>query len=149
MKFINLVFSIVAVSLFAPSNFAADQIYRCKQANGYVYRQIPCADHEVVADTAPKRVWKALRKLSVEGKLIIRELTAEVASIKQCEASMLAHSEKLNQIKPQVSRISIEYNELAKAYNYLQECAVCKSSAESYCRSADVSLDKVMPKLVQ
>lgn len=137
--------------LLVPVSFAKEQtIYRCKQANGaYVFQHTACADNQITGNSLEHRVWRDMRSKVIKGKTILSKLSADIPSIRACKSSMAEYRSELETLKNQMVRLSPEHRLLIKAYGYLNDCAVCRTSAVSACQLADGYLDKAMVKLTE
>lgn len=139
-----------AVSAQGRSATLGDTIFKCKGEKGrYVFQQTPC-DEKDITGSGPEHVsWQEMKKLSEEGKKILALLGANVESIKKCHRSMSAYRKKIKDLGPTVAQVRREHPLLMKAYTYIRDCAECRTSAESNCRTADEYLIKATSRLGQ
>ncbi len=129
---------------------AESDVYRCKSSDGgVVFQQNPCSDDQVTGNGIQHETWRTLRSMSAEGISILSRLGADVDSIKACKASVKDYRQRLDAMKNNIKALKITYPDIAKAHDYLYECAVCKTSAEAYCRSSNTSLDAAMVELMK
>lgn len=131
------------------SQFSSAEIYQCKGKNGKkIFQQHPCSDNQVGAETDAKKLWQEMRTLVNEGSAIIAQLGADVESIKRCHRKIEIYKKDVAAIAPRVEAIADEHYDMMVAFRNLEDCAYCRTSANSYCRSANRALDKAMRKLM-
>lgn len=147
---ITLAIGFAVLLLAMPQAYAEENVYRCRaESGGIIFQQQPCSDAQVVGNGLQHEAWRKLRSLTAEGFDIMSRLGADVESIKACKAEFSAYRLKLDAMRAQMTSLVVTYPHLAKAYGYLYECAVCKTSAEAFCRSANQSLDEAMKSLIE
>lgn len=128
----------------------AAQIYRCKDNKGqWIFQQYACSEHQIADGSQTYQLWRTLRVQSSQAKKILSSLSGEVDSIKQCESEMLKFQQGLQQLQPKVTAYSRSYVEFGQAWQYLQECGQCRSSAVSNCVIAEQYLKRLVSKLTE
>lgn len=149
MKLI-LTATVLLFMTLSANGHAGTDIYKCKSPQGgVVYQQKACNDRQVSGNTSEHRAWRELRALTAEGMDIHSRLGATVASIQQCKTEMRLFNGKLDGMQQRMKRFSIHSPKLYKAYEDLKHCTICKTSAESYCRTANTALNEAMKTLLQ
>jgi hypothetical protein len=149
MKIISQLLLLSAL-LGAALTLSAQTIYRCQLADGsYVYQQNTCSDDQVRGDTISHKVWREMRALSSEGINILTGLGASVESIKTCERRMKGFAAKVKRVGKDLEQVPPNQKLLFKSYGYLEDCAVCRTSAISSCQIANSFLDKAMADLME
>lgn len=130
---------------------AETNVYQCRDVKGKnVFQQIPCSESKlVIKDVAAYNLWKQMKELSGEGKNTLSNLTGEIASIKECNRLMEHFNNNVIALNNDVKRMNKNYVELTKAYSYLKDCGICRTSAEANCRTADRYLEKAVVKLTK
>lgn len=148
MRLVQVVLVIVLVSYSCLAS--SSTIYKCKGADGkLMFQQTACAEKNVIGGTDAHKLWKEMGLLATEGKGILNSLAPNIESIKQCNRDIKLYEKKILKLKKRVSKVALEHKDLAKAYTYLTECAVCKTSAESNCNAAKKSLEKAVINLTE
>lgn len=141
--------ALLASILQASPLYAEDEVYRCKnKEGGIVFQQSPCGDDQIVGNGLQHKTWRALRKMTAEMRSEVSSLGADIESIKSCKKNMDVFKKELYAMEKTVTSLVVSYPYLAKSYAYLHECAVCRTSAEAFCRSSDSSLDLAMKDLM-
>ena len=127
----------------------AGAVYKCrdKTSGRMIFQQSPCGQKNVVGGTDAHQLWREMRQLSTDGRLILSSLGGDVESIRVCQVKMERFGRKVRALKGRVRAVEKRNPHLAKAHVFLGECAVCRSSAESNCIAADRSLVKAVNQL--
>lgn len=138
---------LILLLLFSGFSYADKAIYRCKDTSGqFVFQQYPCAENRLAANNDVLAVWKELRALSSKGKYTLSLLTGDIDALRVCEAEMELFGEQLKQLMPRLRNFS-EQTELVEAYQFLQACGDCRSSAVANCAMADHFLQRAAQRL--
>ncbi len=147
----RLIPAVVMIFIASYTNLAVSAtIYKCKDDKGkLIFQQTACNEKNVMGDSDAHNLWKEMRVLASEGKGILNWLGADLESIKQCNRDIKVYEKKVLKLKNRVSRVELDHKQLAKAYAYLKECAVCKTSAASNCIAAEASLEKAVSNLTE
>ncbi len=141
---------LILCGMILPVQADSSAIYKCKGSNGkMVFQQTPCDEKSITGNSPAHQVWREMRVMVSKGSDNLTSLGASVESIKQCKRNMEVFKSELESIRPKVAKVSRQHPNLAKAFTYLEQCAVCKTSAESFCHSADKSLDEAMVNLAE
>ena len=152
LKRLSWVGRIVIVVIFmscilSPAHGAT--IFKCQDEKGRpVFSQTPCPDQAVKGRTEAHQVWREMRGLVAEGLQINAQIGADVKSIKQCKHNMAQFKSKLETLEPTIRQVALAHPKLESAYEKLQECAVCRVSASTYCRASDQYLNEAMDRLM-
>ena len=135
--------------LVAANTHSATNVYRCKTPEGgVIFQQKACSDKQISGDSQQHKMWRTLRGMTADGIRILSDLGADVESIKACKVKVDAYKLRLDALEPQMAKLTYTHPNLLKSYRYLYECAVCKTSAESFCHSSNASLDQAMKNLI-
>jgi len=127
----------------------AAEVFNCVDAKGHtVFSESPCPDSAVRGDSLPKQVFHSMRALVDEGEKINADLKEDAESLKQCNKSVAALKQKLATLKPDVEKVALDHRFLYAAFDQALECAQCRVSAITYCKKADIYLDKSMNGLI-
>lgn len=140
----------VFASVAAAASSKNQTIYRCKgKAGQLLFQQHPCSENQISSKSPAYQLWRDLRVQSSQAQSILAGLGADVESIKSCQRGMKAHQQALVAIRPRISAMARDYEELLMAANLLQACGECRTSAMSNCILADQELQKTMSKLME
>lgn len=125
-------------------------IYQCSGPDGgLIFQQTVCADSQVTGNSPAHRLWRELRQMVPKGKRVLTNLGADIPSIRACKKNMEQFHRELEAMKTSLAKLPPEHRFLVKAYGYLNDCGVCRTSAVSACNLADDYLDKAMVKLTE
>ena len=124
------------------------EIYRCKDDRGNpVFSQTPCPNETIKGDSAAHRLWREMRGMVLEAIEINKRLGPTLVSIKQCHRDVVQLNAKLEGINDRVQKIAFDNVHLKKAFDFLLDCAQCRSSASRACVTADKHLNQAMNRL--